>query len=148
MQAPDEMLIRVHGEWDGWRSAEVRSGELIDVHWFQPNGAPHRLVHAFIPCTKIVTGDIPHRCERKTLPHRLRVCVLKRHTISTVYAQLARRADERGLFAANESPSLWEKGHAPESSETRTVAFSSRLTRFFAAARPRFSRANPPRTGS
>jgi hypothetical protein len=92
MEARDEALIRVHAEWDGWRSAEVRMRDLHDVHWLRPNGAPRRFVHAFISCTDIVSGDIAHRCEAASAPHRLLVCVLKRHAIPDAYAELARRA--------------------------------------------------------
>ena len=98
MRAPDEMLIRVQSEWNGWRNAEVRLGELRDVHWFQPPRAPHALVHGYILCSNIVLGEIPHDCNRRSTPHRLLVCILKRHTIATVYTELARRADERRTF--------------------------------------------------
>ena len=95
MRASDDMLIRVQSEWDGWRNAEVRLGDLRGVHWFQPTRAPHALVHGYIACSDIVIGDIPHDCDRRSVPHRLLVCILKRHTIATVYTELARRADER-----------------------------------------------------
>jgi hypothetical protein len=97
----DEMLIRVQSEWDGWRSAELRLGDLQDVHWLQPAEAPHPLVHAYIVCSRIVTGDIPHDCDRTASPHRLLVCILKRHTIPTVYTELARRADDRRRSPSN-----------------------------------------------
>jgi hypothetical protein len=95
MRASDELLIRVQSAWNGWRNAEVRLGDLRDVHWFQPPRAPHALVHGYIVCSNIVIGDIPHDCDRSSAPHRLRVCILKSHTIATVYAELARRADQR-----------------------------------------------------
>jgi hypothetical protein len=95
MQRENDTLVRVHREWDGWRSAEVRIGDLEDVHWFQPSGAPHTLVHAFVPCRAATNGDIPHECDRSSAPHRLLVCVLKRHTVPTVYAGLARMANDR-----------------------------------------------------
>jgi hypothetical protein len=91
----DAMLIRVHSQWYGWRSAEVRCGDLRDVHWLQPTRAPHALLHGYISCSNIMTGDIPHECDRLSSPHRLLVCVLKRHTIPVVYVELARRANER-----------------------------------------------------
>jgi hypothetical protein len=94
MRAYDDVLIRVHSEWNGWRNAEVRLGDLRDVYWFQPNGAPHAIVHGYISCSNIVMGDVPHECDRRS-PHRLLVCILKSHTIRTVYAELARRADEQ-----------------------------------------------------
>jgi hypothetical protein len=93
MSAHDDMLILVHDEWKGWRTAEVRLRDLLDVHWFQPNQAPHPLVHGYVSCTQFVTGEIPHRCSG-TAPHRLLVCVLKSRTVPTTFAELARRADE------------------------------------------------------
>jgi hypothetical protein len=96
MQAHDGMLIRVLSEWNGWRTAEVRFRDLQIVHWFQPSQAPHRLLHGYISCTTLVTGDIPHNCDRgSSVPHRLLVCILKRHAIPSAYAELARRADEQ-----------------------------------------------------
>ena len=95
MPVHDEILIRVQSEWDGWRNAEVRFGDLRDVHWLQPTRAPNALVHGYISCSNIVTGDIPHDCDRRSAPHRLLVCILKRHTIPVVYAELARRADDQ-----------------------------------------------------
>jgi hypothetical protein len=98
MEGRDEMLIRVQSEWNGWRHAEVRLSDLHNVHWFQPGQAPHPLVHGYISCTKLVTGDVPHDCDRASVPHRLLVCILKRHAIPGVYAELARRADEQRLL--------------------------------------------------
>jgi hypothetical protein len=98
MQAYDDILIRVHAEWNGWRNAEVRVSDLHEVYWFQPDGAPRALVHGYISCSNIVTGDVPHDCNRRSTAHRLLVCILKRHAIPAVYADLARRADaERTL---------------------------------------------------
>jgi hypothetical protein len=95
MGASDGMVIRVQSAWNGWRNAEVRLGDLRDVHWFQPTRAPRALVHGYIVCSNIMLGDIPHDCDRRSAPHRLLVCILKSHTIATVYAELVRRADER-----------------------------------------------------
>jgi hypothetical protein len=87
-------VIRVHSEWNGWFNAEVRVGDLEDVRWFQPNRAPHPIMHAYVSCSNIVTGALPHACERTSPPHRLLVCILKKHVIPTVYAELACCADE------------------------------------------------------
>jgi hypothetical protein len=84
-------LIRVHLEWNGWRSAEVRLEDFTGVHWFQPKGAPRQLLHGFISAEKILAGDLPDPGEG-SLPPRLRVCVLKRHTVSSVFQELERRA--------------------------------------------------------
>jgi hypothetical protein len=45
MQPTDEMPVRVHREWDGWQTAEVRLCDLQKIHRFQPHGAPRPLVH-------------------------------------------------------------------------------------------------------
>jgi hypothetical protein len=100
MQADDGTLIRVRDGWDGWHGAEVRLGDLRSVHWFQPERAPHPLVHAYISCTNVVTGEIPHNCDPRSAPHRLLVCILKKHATPSTYAELARRADEHRMSTA------------------------------------------------
>lgn len=93
MQAYDDVLIRVHAEWNGWLNAEVRMDDLQDVRWIQPNHAPHPIVHADVSCSSLATGHLGHACDPQSVPHRVLVCVLKRHVMSEVYAELARRAD-------------------------------------------------------
>jgi hypothetical protein len=93
MKPAAEMLIRVHGSWNGWQTAEVRLGDIHDVHWLQPGSAPHPLVHGFVSCSSIVNGGIPHDCEPASAPHAVRVCVLKKHAIESAYLELVRRAD-------------------------------------------------------
>jgi hypothetical protein len=85
--------IRVHGAWDGWQHAEVRFADLEDVHWLHPHGAPHALIHAYISCGSISAGEIPHDCSPRSAPHRLRICVLKRHATPSAYAALIALAD-------------------------------------------------------
>ena len=118
MQASAEMVIRVQSEWNGWRNAEVRLGDLRDVHWFQPTRAPRALVHGYILCSSIMIGDIPHDCDRRSAPHRLLICILKSHTIATVYAELARRADERRPLHETHAP-VAEVGRRSTSVNTR-----------------------------
>jgi len=94
MHAHDGTLIRVLAEWNGWRTAEVRLRDFLSVHWLQPGQAPQPLLHGTIACTNVVTGDIPHNCERASAPHRLLVCILERHNIPAAFAELARRSDQ------------------------------------------------------
>ena len=117
MSAHDDMLIRVHGEWKGWQTAEIRFGDLVGVHWFQPNQAPHPLVHGYVSCTQFVTGEIPHHCSR-TAPHRLLVCVLKSHTLPTAFGELTRRADEHQ--ASSRSLPLQMPASRPAASPNRS----------------------------
>jgi hypothetical protein len=97
MSTENETLIQVQREWDGWKTAEVRLGDLRDVHWFQPERAPRTIVHGYISCSAIVNGDIPHGCSPTHAPHRLLVCVLKSHTLPSAYNELVRRADEHRM---------------------------------------------------
>jgi hypothetical protein len=99
MEPMSKILIRVQAEWNGWKSAEIRLGDLEDVHWLQPDRASHAFIHGYVHCTQVVSGDLPHNCNPRSEPHRLLVCVLKRHTISTAYAELARRADAQRVTA-------------------------------------------------
>jgi hypothetical protein len=95
MSAIGDAVICVQSEWDGWKTAEVRLRDLTDIHWSQPSGAPRPLAHGYVLCTDIIDGEVAHRCDRAAVPHRLRVCVLKSHSAPSVYAEIARRANER-----------------------------------------------------
>lgn len=89
-----EGLVSVQAAWNGWRSAEVRLSDLHDLHWFQPAGAHSRFLHAWIDCSDIVVGSIPHACDAPSAPHRLHVCLLKSHTLPGIYTQLTQRASD------------------------------------------------------
>jgi len=92
MMGYDTMLIRVQAHWNDWNDAEIRLADL-EIHWHRPTGAPHAILHGYILCSRVVTGDLPHRCDTRSAPHRIFVCVLKRHTLSPVYSELIRRAN-------------------------------------------------------
>jgi hypothetical protein len=100
----DDISICLHADWNHCQVASTRFAALHDVHWHQPPGAPHAMVHGYVACADIVAGDIPHDCDPMTAPHRLRVCVLKRHTIPKVYAELARLADTQKAFPFGHRP--------------------------------------------
>lgn len=99
MPAHGDVLIRVLSEWKGWRNAEVRLRDLQNVQWVQPGHSPHPLVHGYTFCTSIVTGEIPHNCDRTAPPHRLLVCILQAHNLHAAFAELARLADAHQALA-------------------------------------------------
>jgi hypothetical protein len=113
MPADDHTLIRVHRNWDGWWTADVRVSDLQDVHWLQPDRAPRPLLHGYVSCANVCAGDIPHDCEVAHAPHQLFVCVLKRHTPPWLYLELARRADEA------------QRCHRPDAQELRVWVTSN-----------------------
>jgi hypothetical protein len=90
---PDVEVV-VQTAWNGWRTAMVRLAALENIHWRQPAGACRPLVHALVQCTEIVSGHLEHICDSTTRPHPLLVCVLKSHTLPSIFALLARAADD------------------------------------------------------
>jgi hypothetical protein len=93
MTAIHDDLVRVQSDWKDWRTVEVRLRDVTDLHWSQPAGAPHALLHGYISCASIVSGELSHRCDQSSAPHRLLVCALKRRTPTAIYAIMALQAD-------------------------------------------------------
>jgi hypothetical protein len=93
----DDAILAVQSEWNGWRTAMVRVSQLENVHWAQPAGAPRPLIHAFVHCDRLHSGQITHPCDRTPPPHRLLVCILKSHAQARVFQELARRAGDHGV---------------------------------------------------
>jgi hypothetical protein len=99
MNRRSEILVRVHLAWNGWQSAEIPFDALTGIHWRQPPGAPHHLIHGCVDCRTAADRGLPHCCDGT--PHQLLVCILKHHATEPVYAVLVRAADERrGLARA------------------------------------------------
>jgi hypothetical protein len=92
--------VLVQRQWDGWRTTSVRLSDLHDVHWHQPAHAPQPLLHAYVLCTEVATRELPHDCVPATVPHRVRVCILKIHTQPGTYSTLKARADEAARRSA------------------------------------------------
>jgi hypothetical protein len=88
----DDMVIRVHRTWSGCTTAEVRLTDLQELHWVQPAGAPRPLLHGYVSCDILLSGALPHECTRPDAPHRLLVCVLKKHNVPAAYTELLRGA--------------------------------------------------------
>ncbi|MFN7914176.1 MAG: hypothetical protein U0Q55_02465 [Vicinamibacterales bacterium] len=92
---PGTLLVVVQRDWNGWRKALVPLSSIEDVHWHQPQGAPKALVHGYVSCRDLMSGDVPHECNGSEA-HRLRVCVLRQHTVPSLFDLLAARADSAG----------------------------------------------------
>ena len=87
-------LVLVQRDWNGWRKALTPLSALEDVHWRRPAGAPRPLVHAYVRCSDLMSGEVPHECHGDTT-HRLLVCVLRQHTLPSVFSELVTRAGVR-----------------------------------------------------
>lgn len=100
--ADPNALVRVHSRWDGWQTVEVRLADLDDIHWFQPERAPHPLLHAYVSSGRFAAAEtMRHDDDSRSAPNRQRVCVLKRHTIPGLYAALADRAHDQRASASS-----------------------------------------------
>jgi len=99
----DDVTVSISAPWDDWRSAQVRLDDLCDPHWHQPAGAPRPLLHAYVSCGRIVSGELPHVCDPSSAPHRIRVCILKKHNTSSAYSEVERRATRDGAAPSSES---------------------------------------------
>jgi hypothetical protein len=128
----DDALVVVQRDWNGWRSAMVLVADLEDVHWSRPGGAPCAMIHATVRCNRLVAGDIAHECHLTPPPHRLVVCLLKRHTAAGVFEELARRADER---SARSAEFQHEAGAGGDGAESGTAASQVRSATGSEAAR-------------
>jgi hypothetical protein len=98
-----DFAINVTTEWNGWRSVVARLDDLRDVHWYQPLGAPWPMLHAYVSCASLAMGASTHQCDPSSAPHRIRVCVLKRHNMPSAYAEVLRRASQPALLQGTSS---------------------------------------------
>jgi hypothetical protein len=105
----DDFAVSVTAGWNDWRSAMVRFADLRDIHWHQPKGAPHPLIHAYVSAAHVVSGDLSHPCDDASVPHHIRACILKSHNMPAVYEELTRTADA-GQRAAHVPPSAGVAG--------------------------------------
>ena len=85
-------LVVVQRDWSGWRKAMTPMAALENVHWHQPAGAPRPIIHAYVSCRDLTSGDIAHDCADQAA-HRLLVCVLRQHTAPSVFGALVERAN-------------------------------------------------------
>jgi hypothetical protein len=85
-------LVPVQRTWNDWHTAMVRLDDLDNVHWCWPTGAPRALIHAYVACSRLACGELPHDCEPTSTPHRLLVCLLKSHVSRHVFEYLSQRA--------------------------------------------------------
>lgn len=100
----DDVTVSISAPWDDWRSAQIRLNDLSDPHWHQPAGAPRPLLHAYVTCERIVSGALPHVCDPSSRPHRIRVCILKKHNTSSAYTEVERRARDRTAASSEPRP--------------------------------------------
>ena len=64
--------------------------DLEDVHWYQPQGAPRPIMHAYVRATR-VPRQLLQDSGLASSPERIRVCILKCHTMAKAYDALLTR---------------------------------------------------------
>jgi hypothetical protein len=85
-------LVVVQLDWRDWHRAFVPMAAVEKLHWRRVPGAPRPMLHGSIWCSSIVAGILRHDCAPGDPPHRLQVCILKRHTIPSIYDAMSHQA--------------------------------------------------------
>jgi hypothetical protein len=85
-------VVVVQLDWRDWRRAFVPLAAIDGVHWRRVAGAPRPILHGYVPCSSVIAGTLQHTCTAADAPHRLHVCILKRHTVPSLYEAMCRRA--------------------------------------------------------
>jgi hypothetical protein len=85
-------LVVVQLDWRDWHRAFVPLAAVEKLHWRRVPGAPRAMLHGYIWCSRVVAGVLHHNCALQDGPHRLLVCILKRHTIPSIYDAMSRQA--------------------------------------------------------
>ena len=94
MQPFSLAAISITAPWNDWRTAHVPLDALCEPHWHQPAGAPKPLLHGYVSCASIISGELTHVCDPSSAPHRIHACILKCHNMPAAYAALASRAGD------------------------------------------------------
>jgi hypothetical protein len=91
-ETPRQELVVVQRDLRDWHRAFVPLAAIEHVHWRRVAGARQPLLHAYIQCSPGLAGMLRHDCHAADAPHWLLVCILKRHTIPSIYTAMCARA--------------------------------------------------------
>ena len=80
--ADSTITVQVRHQWNDWRLATFRIGDVSGWHWDNKSGgvnsiAPQFFVHAYVWCNAMLDGELAHSCSHGSGPHRIKVCLTK-----------------------------------------------------------------------
>jgi len=75
-------VVWVRRQFDDWRHAAYRMGDLGGLHWSNMSGglqqrANRQYLHAYVWCNGMIAGALAHSCRHGQGPHRIKVCITK-----------------------------------------------------------------------
>lgn len=108
MDQPLTETVWVRRHWCDQLRAEYRLADLTGLHWSDNSDgytrrSPNPMVHGYVMCHKMVSGDILHSCLHETWPpHRIKVCVVAKDNTKALMMRLKVKATEndRRRFSA------------------------------------------------
>jgi len=103
---PNEAVVAVRRQWNGWEVAKYRLSDLSLVFWDTTSGgvrapAPQPFLHGYVQCDEMIEGDVAHSCLHGDGPHRIKVCVVKKDNDPKVFAGLVEQAGPKPPRAAS-----------------------------------------------
>ncbi len=77
-------VVRVRRQWNDYRLAAYPLSEVEGLHWSDISGgiqatAPRSFVHGYVWCDRMIAGELAHSCAHGRGPHRIKVCITKKH---------------------------------------------------------------------
>lgn len=104
-----ETVVRVRRQWNSRRIAEVRFGDIDDLHWARTSGgighrSPFVMMYGYVLCDRLIGGSLAHSCIHGQGPHRIKIVVLKKDNpkrlIEALMAPLGRQVPRATLRLA------------------------------------------------
>jgi hypothetical protein len=79
----DGAVVEVRQEWNDWRIATYRLGDVSELRWGWRGGGtrrrtPQPFVHGYVMCNVRIGGELAHVCAQGEPPHRLKVCLTRK----------------------------------------------------------------------
>src|SRR6266404_6284293 len=89
-------VVVVRRQWNDWRTARYRIGDLDGLHMSDISGginarAPRDFMHGYVSCDGMIDGELSHSCRHGEGPHRIKVCVVQKDNPKAVYKSLKQR---------------------------------------------------------
>jgi hypothetical protein len=87
------LVLVVRRQWNDWRQATYRLEDFTGAHWATVSGgvktpAPQPFIHGYVWCNAMLYGELDHSCTHRAGPHHIKVCVVKKDNMPTVFAEL------------------------------------------------------------
>lgn len=92
----EQVYIWVRRQWNDYRKAKYKLGDISNVHWDNISGgvyarAPQYFLHGYVWCNEMLEGELAHSGIHGDCSHNIKVCIVKKDNAPEVYARLTRK---------------------------------------------------------